>query len=205
MASGMASEASNRLLDSTTPMESPLTPRSNARREQLAAEERKLTEQRDQLAEQQRALDARLAALRFEVQSDVEMSASEKEGVAALTEELGVTPRGTITAEGVRTIEMFKSKKSDMLGIVFHSTLPAGLKWDSDHTPRVPSYSSEPWLHGAFDRTPLGAPHHSGWPGQSSVRLAIVDTIMEDGLAYACTELAKGDQSAQEGLKPLLA
>ena len=80
--------------------------------------------------------------------------------VAEIQKSLGVTPRGSIKAEGVRQVRLYKELQSTRLGIIFHQNTPAEVSarrrdLDLGCSPRPPpppqsnrvlSTSLPPWL-----------------------------------------------------------
>jgi len=85
---------------------------------------------------------------------------------------LGVTPRGTIHAPGVRSIHLFKESQSTRLGIIFHQNTPAELEadLDPDRTPRAPG------------------------TGSQAVVIPVIKVLDQSGIAGKTADLHEGDQ-----------
>ena len=97
------------------------------------------------------------------------LSESEAQAIADIQRELGVTPRGSIKAEGVREVRLYKEAQSTRLGIIFHQNTPAELgDVSSDYTPRA--------------------------AGQQPVVLPVIKILDKTGIAGNCPDLHEGDQ-----------
>jgi len=97
------------------------------------------------------------------------LSSEDAEKVAEIQRSLGVTPRGSIKAENVRQVRLFKELQSTRLGIIFHQNTPAELgDVSSDQTPRA--------------------------AGQQPVVIPVIKVLDKSGIAGNAVNLHEGDQ-----------
>lgn len=130
----------------------------------FAAEAQKASVERRQL----QAMSARLQFSLSQVQL-AELSEAERERVAEIQRELGVTPRGSIHGAGVREVRLFKEARTTRLGVIFHQNTPAELgDVSSDSTPRA--------------------------AGTHAVVLPVIKIIDPSGVASLCADLFEGDE-----------
>ncbi len=76
--------------------------------------------------------------------------------------------KGTIKAQGVREVQLFKETQTTRLGIIFHQSTPNELDVSSDSTPRG--------------------------NGRQPVVLPVIKVLDKAGIAGSCTDLHEGDQ-----------
>jgi len=89
--------------------------------------------------------------------------------VQEIQSQLGVTPRGSIKAENVRQVRLYKDHQSTRLGIIFHQNTPSELGDVSvDKTPRA--------------------------NGQQPVVIPVIKVLDKSGIAGNATNLFEGDQ-----------
>jgi len=86
---------------------------------------------------EKRKLEGLKAKLQFSVSADkmAELSPEDQAKVQAIQSSLGVTPRGSIRSDGVRSVTLIKELQATRLGIIFHQNTPDELT-NTDLTPR---------------------------------------------------------------------
>jgi len=130
-----------------------------------------VTAQVNKIAAEKRQLQDMSKRMQFSLNEAQVASLSESEAarVAEIQRELGVTPRGSIGAVGVREVRLYKEAQSTRLGIIFHQNTPAELgDVSSDYTPRA--------------------------TGQQPVVLPVIKILDKTGIAGNCADLHEGDQ-----------
>lgn len=122
-------------------------------------------------AEEKRKLQNMSQKLQFSIgaQELASLSPEDANRVAEIQRSLGVTPRGSIKADNVRQVRLFKPSQSTRLGIIFHQNTPAELgDVSSDLTPRV--------------------------AGQQPVVIPVIKVLDKSGIAGMAVNLHEGDQ-----------
>ena len=138
---------------------------------QDVASNQELTAQAHTLAEEKRKLQNLSDKLQFCISTAKmqTLSAEEAQKVMQIQTQLGVTPRGSINNDQVRTVTLHKESQSTRLGIIFHQNTPEELVTDVDKTPRVGG-------------------------NESKVVIPIIKVLDKSGIAGNCPQLAEGDQ-----------
>ncbi|KAL1514997.1 hypothetical protein AB1Y20_004068 [Prymnesium parvum] len=122
-------------------------------------------------AEEKRKLQNMSQRLQFSIGANelASLSPEDAKRVAEIQKSLGVTPRGSIKADNVRQVHLYKESQSTRLGIIFHQNTPAELgDVSSDYTPRV--------------------------AGQQPVVIPVIKVLDKSGIAGTATNLHEGDQ-----------
>mmetsp|Transcript_68630 Transcript_68630/g.153140 ORF Transcript_68630/g.153140 Transcript_68630/m.153140 type:complete len:507 (-) Transcript_68630:883-2403(-) len=130
-----------------------------------------VTAQMNSIAEEKRRLQNMSEKLQFSISSNELESLSPEDAakVQAIQASLGVTPRGSIKAENVRQVRLYKDHQSTRLGIIFHQNTPSELGDVSvDKTPRA--------------------------NGQQPVVIPVIKVLDKSGIAGNATNLFEGDQ-----------
>jgi len=135
-----------------------------ASNQELTAEAHKLAEEKRKLQNLSDKLSFHISTARMQT-----LSAEEAQKVMQIQTQLGVTPRGSINNESVRTVTLHKETQSTRLGIIFHQNTPEELATNVDMTPR-----------DAGD--------------QGKVVIPIIKVLDKSGIAGNCAELSEGDQ-----------
>ena len=133
-------------------------------------ENQTVTAQVNKLGSEKRQLQDMSKRLQFAI-TGAEMaalSADDAKRVADIQQQLGVTPRGSIKAQGVREVQLFKETQTTRLGIIFHQSTPNELDVSSDSTPRG--------------------------NGRQPVVLPVIKVLDKAGIAGNCPDLHEGDQ-----------
>ena len=138
---------------------------------QDVASNQELTAEAHKLAEEKRKLQNLSDKLQFCISTAKmqTLSAEEAQKVMQIQTQLGVTPRGSINNDQVRTVTLHKESQSTRLGIIFHQNTPEELVTDVDKTPRVGG-------------------------NESKVVIPIIKVLDKSGIAGNCPQLAEGDQ-----------
>ena len=130
-----------------------------------------VTAQMNTMAEEKRKLQNLSEKLQFSISANelAALSVDDAAKVSAIQASLGVTPRGSIKAENVRQVRLFKELQSTRLGIIFHQNTPSELGDVSvDKTPRA--------------------------NGQQSVVIPVIKVLDKSGIAGNAVNLHEGDQ-----------
>ena len=135
-----------------------------ASNQELAAEAHKLAEEKRKLQNLSDKLQFCISTARMQT-----LSSEEAQKVMQIQLQLGVTPRGSINSDQVRTVTLHKETQSTRLGIIFHQNTPEELATDVDKTPR-----------------------DSG--DQGKVVIPIIKVLDKSGIAGNCPQLTEGDQ-----------
>ena len=139
--------------------------------EQEVRENQAVTAEVNKLGSEKRQLQDMSKRLQFSL-SGAEManlSESDAARVAEIQQQLGVTPRGSIRAQNVREVRLYKDQQATRLGIIFHQNTPAELgDVSSDNTPRA--------------------------GGKQPVVLPVIKVLDKAGIAGNCPDLHEGDQ-----------
>ena len=135
------------------------------------ANNQELTAEAHKLAEEKRKLQNLSDKLQFSVSNSrmETLSPEEAQKVMQIQMQLGVTPRGSINNESVRTVALHKDSQSTRLGIIFHQNTPEELANDTDLTPRAGG-------------------------DQSKVVIPIIKVLDKSGIAGNSPDLFEGDQ-----------
>lgn len=130
-----------------------------------------VTAEAHKLAEEKRKLQNLSDKLQFCISTAKmqTLSPEEAQKVMQIQVQLGVTPRGSINNEAVRTVTLQKESQSTRLGIIFHQNTPEELATDVDKTPRD------------------GGDH-------GTVVIPIIKVLDASGIAGNCPQLSEGDQ-----------
>jgi len=97
------------------------------------------------------------------------LSEADAARVLEIQQQLGVTPRGSIKAQNVREVRLYKDQQATRLGIIFHQSTPAELgDVSSDATPRA--------------------------GGRQPVVLPVIKVLDKAGIAGNSPDLHEGDQ-----------
>ena len=123
------------------------------------------------LAAEKRQLQDMSKRLTFSLTNAEQANLSEADAarVAEIQQQLGVTPRGSIKAQNVREVRLYKDAQTTRLGIIFHQSTPAELgDVSSDATPRA--------------------------GGRQPVVLPVIKVLDKAGIAGNSPDLHEGDQ-----------
>jgi len=134
-------------------------------------ENQAVTAQVNQLQAEKRQLQDMSKRLTFSLTNAEQANLSEADAarVLEIQQQLGVTPRGSIKAQNVREVRLYKEQQATRLGIIFHQSTPAELgDVSSDATPRA--------------------------AGRQPVVLPVIKTLDKAGIAGSCPDLHEGDQ-----------
>jgi hypothetical protein len=130
-----------------------------------------VTAEVNKLAEEKRKLQNLSDKLQFHISSAqlATLTAEEAAKVMDIQKQLGVTPRGSVTASSVRSVRLFKETQSTRLGIIFHQNTPQELyDVSADLTPRI--------------------------GGQQPVVIPVIKVLDKSGIAGSAENLHEGDQ-----------
>eukprot|EP00908_Phaeocystis_cordata_P008984 Transcript_1970.p2 GENE.Transcript_1970~~Transcript_1970.p2 ORF type:complete len:380 (-),score=161.42 Transcript_1970:779-1918(-) len=134
-------------------------------------ENQTVTAEVNKLAAEKRQLQDMSKRLQFTLSSGdmANLSSDDAARVQEIQRQLGVTPRGSIKAQNVREVRLYKEAQTTRLGIIFHQTTPAELgDVSSDATPRA--------------------------GGRQPVVLPVIKVLDKAGIAGNCPDLHEGDQ-----------
>ena len=134
-------------------------------------ENQTVTAEVNKLAAEKRQLQDMSKRLQFTLSSGdmANLSSDDAARVQEIQRQLGVTPRGSIKAQNVREVRLYKEAQTTRLGIIFHQTTPAELgDVSSDATPRA--------------------------GGRQPVVLPVIKVLDKAGIAGNCPDLHVGDQ-----------
>jgi hypothetical protein len=121
--------------------------------------------------EEKRKLQNMSAKLQFSISANelASLTPEDQKKVNEIQSSLGVTPRGSIKAENVRQVRLYKELQSTRLGIIFHQNTPAELgDVSSDQTPRA--------------------------NGAQPVVIPVIKVLDKSGIAGNASNLHEGDQ-----------
>jgi len=109
---------------------------------------RQLTSEANKLGEEKRKLQNLSDGLQFSINANQmkTLTQEQAEKVMEIQRQLGVTPRGTIKTDTVRSIRLHKESQSTRLGIIFHQNTPEELAshFSTDLTPRSARGGTQP-------------------------------------------------------------
>ena len=130
-----------------------------------------VTAEVNKLQEEKRKLQNLSDKLQFSVSNAqlATLSPEEAQKVMDIQKQLGVTPRGSINTQGVRSVKLYKELQSTRLGIIFHQNTPEELNDIS------------------ADMTPRGA-------GTQPVVIPVIKVLDKSGIAGGLADLHEGDQ-----------
>ena len=134
-------------------------------------ENQTVTAEVNHLAAEKRQLQDMSKRLTFSLTNAEQANLSEADAarVLEIQQQLGVTPRGSIKAQNVREVRLYKDQQATRLGIIFHQSTPAELgDVSSDATPRV--------------------------GGRQPVVLPVIKVLDKAGIAGNSPDLFEGDQ-----------
>ena len=92
-------------------------------------ENQAVTAQVNQLQAEKRQLQDMSKRLTFSLTNAEQANLSEADAarVLEIQQQLGVTPRGSIKAQNVREVRLYKEQQATRLGIIFHQSTPEGV------------------------------------------------------------------------------
>jgi hypothetical protein len=130
-----------------------------------------VTAEVNKLQEEKRKLQNFSDKLQFSISAAqlATLSPEEAQKVMDIQKQLGVTPRGSINTQGVRSVKLYKELQSTRLGIIFHQNTPEELNDIS------------------ADMTPRGA-------GTQPVVIPVIKVLDKSGIAGGLADLHEGDQ-----------
>ena len=130
-----------------------------------------VTAEVNKLQEEKRKLQNFSDKLQFSISAAqlATLTPEEAAKVMDIQKQLGVTPRGSINTQGVRSVRLYKESQSTRLGIIFHQNTPEELNDISS------------------DMTPRGG-------GAQPVVLPVIKVLDKSGIAGSVNDLNEGDQ-----------
>jgi len=130
-----------------------------------------VTAEVNKLQEEKRKLQNFSDKLQFSISAAqlATLTPEEAAKVMDIQKQLGVTPRGSINTQCVRSVLLYKEKQSTRLGIIFHQNTPEELNDISS------------------DMTPRGG-------GAQPVVLPVIKVLDKSGIAGSVNDLNEGDQ-----------